>query len=310
MSYSKKAIMAIGTLIIFIAMILISAIVAGFLIGITGILQQRSSYVAKDAENRLTSGLELVSMMAYSDSYMNSLNNYELLVRLSPGSDPINIRNFNLIFNTESDSYAITLQDPIYSTYSSIEVSSLNLGDSENIIDIDYDGSEEIVSLVRYNNDSVVDNSLVSGPTYLVFNFSNFGGYEISLGDLSDSYTSFINFNDYPIFFENRTYGFIHQNKKFIENDIFPEFTITEFPKKCSFDTIISEEFFCFQTQIGNTNDLIEKGEMFKIRFKISENLKTDSNYELQLVPKTGSIQRIKGTIPSVLVLKQVVLYP
>jgi archaellin len=311
--HSKKAIMAIGTLIIFIAMILISAIVAGFLIGTTGILQQRASFVSKETESRLTAGVEVLSLYSNANVSSERINDYEILTRLSSGSYPMNIRYISLVFNTKDNSYPMSVQDDFYATYSTIEVPSLSINSSSfNILDLDQDGLEESIYLRRYNatNDTV---DYISNTTYIIFNFSQGGYMRMNIGNLSNvsiNHSTSLKYIDYPIDADGKIYGFVQMNAKVYANYTAPTFRITEYPKKCTFDSIISFERFCYQVQLGNNNSVVEKGELFKLRFKIPENLTTDEPFELQVVPKTGAIQRIKGTTPSVIVLKQVVLYP
>ena len=65
---SKKGIMGIETLIIFIAMIIVAAIAAGVLLRTQGVLQQKSLAVANEARERVVTGLEIISITANIDA--------------------------------------------------------------------------------------------------------------------------------------------------------------------------------------------------------------------------------------------------
>lgn len=307
--------MAIGTLIIFIAIILISAIVAGFLIGTTGLLQQRSSLVAKETEERLTAGVEVLNFVAKADVENETINDYTILTRLKAGSDPLNIRYVSLVFTTENYSYPVSLQDNFYSTYGEVEFTDFTNGTNYSFLDLDSDGRDEFAYLdvrnytVEYSNGS----NATFNTTYLVLNFSDYGVYELEIGDLynlSENNTKSLRFVDEKIELEDAVLGFVQIDSKADINYTIPLITITEFPEECNFDTLVSSNRFCYDVQLGNNNSVVEKGELFNLRFSLPELLSTDDNFELQIVPKTGAIERVKGVVPSVIVLKQIVLYP
>jgi archaellin len=322
---SKRAEMAIGTLIIFIAMILISAIVAGFLIGTTGILQQRSAMVAKETESRLTSGVEVLNYYVRANVSAETVNHYTILVRLKAGSDPLNIKYVSLVLNTEDNTYPLNIQDESNAMYGSVEFSEMSNSTELSFLDVDYDGEEEYADLFFKAENVTLDNGTIvlKNMSYILMNFSDYGEFYYYLGDLSnisENNTLEISGNDIPVF-TNRSIelsgdgavkilGFLQFDMLLTKNNTIPGFTMTEYPEKCSFDTIVGIDRFCYDVQIGNDNSVVEKGESFNLLFSLPEDLGPDSPYELQIVPKTGSIQRINGYIPSVLVLRQVVLYP
>jgi len=320
--YQKKGMMAIGTLIIFIAIILISAIVAGFLIGTTGILQQRASFVSKETEDRLTSGVEVLSLVANADVDNGTLNNYEALVRLKSGSDSLNVRYLSLVFTTESNSYPISLQDDFYSTFDVVELDSVTNLSKNYFIDLNYDGEEEyaIIDFVLVNRTYSNGTTYQVNETYLVINFSNEknsnGTFRLLIDDISnvsENNTVELFYQDVPIYVSDRDgrqiRGFLQIDSIVSVNNTLNDVFITEFPVKCDYENLKSIDNFCYLIQLGNDNAIVEKGELFKLRFSLEENLRNDDIFEFQIVPKTGSIQRIKGFVPSVIVLKQVVLY-
>lgn len=83
--------MGIGMLIIFIAVIVVSAVAAAVLIGAGGSLEQRSVATMKGTEQEVASGLNVFSIVGSDGSDDGMVENLEMLVRLRPGSDPINL---------------------------------------------------------------------------------------------------------------------------------------------------------------------------------------------------------------------------
>jgi archaeal flagellin FlaB len=89
----KKGMMGIGTLIIFIAVIVVSAVAAAVLIGAGGSLEQRSMTTMKGTEQEVATGLNIYSVIGSDASANGTVQNLELLVRLRPGSDPVNFNS-------------------------------------------------------------------------------------------------------------------------------------------------------------------------------------------------------------------------
>jgi archaeal flagellin FlaB len=83
----------IGMLIIFIAVIVVSAVAAAVLIGAGGSLEQRSLSTMKGTEQEVASGLSIYSIIGSDGSVDGTLNNLEMLVKLRPGSDPVSLNS-------------------------------------------------------------------------------------------------------------------------------------------------------------------------------------------------------------------------
>lgn len=108
---TKKAAQGIGTLIIFIAMILVAAVAAGVLIQTASSLQSKSLDVGRQSQEKLTTSLEVVQVTAQNtnNSYINaSGDSYSILVRLGSGSTPIRLDDLIVTVDTASGSEAYT----------------------------------------------------------------------------------------------------------------------------------------------------------------------------------------------------------
>ena len=109
----KKAAQGVGTLIIFIALILVAAVAAAVLISTAANLQSSSYDVGSQAEERLRGAVEIIRISANdaSDGTINgSQDEINLIVRLAAGSNPIKIEDLTVSLDTRSSSsvYSIT----------------------------------------------------------------------------------------------------------------------------------------------------------------------------------------------------------
>ena len=100
----NKGMMGIGTLIIFIAMILVAAVAASVLINTAGSLQQRALVTGGQTEQAVATGAEAISVTAQNASDDHQLENFELMLRLNPGSNELNLNNTALILDTSENS--------------------------------------------------------------------------------------------------------------------------------------------------------------------------------------------------------------
>lgn len=91
---SKKAAQGIGTLIIFIALILVAAVAAGVLIQTASSLQSKSLDVGRQSQEKITTDIEVVQVFAQAtnDSEITADgDNLTMVVRLGSGSNPVKL---------------------------------------------------------------------------------------------------------------------------------------------------------------------------------------------------------------------------
>ncbi len=100
--------MGIGTLIIFIAVIVVSAVAAAVLIGSGGSLEQRSITTMKGTEQEVTSGVSIYSIIGSDASDDGRIEELEMLVRLRPGSDPLNLNTTIITVDGRSSFQSLT----------------------------------------------------------------------------------------------------------------------------------------------------------------------------------------------------------
>jgi len=111
----------IGTLIVFIAMVLVAAIAAGVLINTAGFLQSTAEATGQESSAQVVNRLEVTSAIATSINN-GKIGQVEVTVTQAPGADNINLENVTVQWVGPSGSYKIISGaaaggvDPFFST--------------------------------------------------------------------------------------------------------------------------------------------------------------------------------------------------
>ncbi|MFA6089258.1 MAG: archaellin/type IV pilin N-terminal domain-containing protein [Candidatus Woesearchaeota archaeon] len=100
----KKGESGVGTLIIFIAMLLVAAIAAGVLIQTTGALQNKAMVTGQQAKSQISTHVELISITGTNGSIASSIQKVSMIMKLSAGSEMINLQELTTIIDTKSAS--------------------------------------------------------------------------------------------------------------------------------------------------------------------------------------------------------------
>ncbi len=101
--FNKKAESGIGTLIVFIAMILVAAIAASVFIQTATSLQNKALLTGSRTKGQVSTGLTTLLLYATNGSD-STIEHFRQKVKLSPGSDPIALFDALIEFGTESTS--------------------------------------------------------------------------------------------------------------------------------------------------------------------------------------------------------------
>jgi flagellin FlaB len=97
----------IGTLIIFIAIVLVAAIAASVLLGTAGSLQQKALTTGKQTQQEVASGIQVISVSA-TNGQGGTVQFFEVLCKLSAGSDPLALNDTMLNFDTKNSTQQLT----------------------------------------------------------------------------------------------------------------------------------------------------------------------------------------------------------
>ena len=99
----RKAEMGIGTLIIFIAMILVAAIAAGVLLQTASSLQNKALQTGQRSKGQVSTTISPILLFGENGSNQN-LEKFFLKAKLAPGSDPIKLDELLVSFDVNNQS--------------------------------------------------------------------------------------------------------------------------------------------------------------------------------------------------------------
>jgi len=104
----NKGQVGIGTLIIFIAMVLVAAVAAGVLVNTSGLLQSKAEDTGSDAQAQVSNQIDVVSAAGKVDTTNYDIETVTLTVKKSPGSDPIDLSAATIEYTSGGESVTLT----------------------------------------------------------------------------------------------------------------------------------------------------------------------------------------------------------
>lgn len=304
----KKALMGIGTLIIFIAIILVAAVAAAVLISTSNVLQQRALITGREAREGITNAVNVISVMAASNASSETFNNYEMLIQLQAGSDPLAMkRTFVQMIFPENEFVANFIdRDEIIIE----QMGNLSVGAGLPIMDLDGDGSSEVIHLLT---------NATTGNYYLIVNFSSgFYSDPIIVPNLSDASSSPVNIiiAETAIKDGEDIYGVVQLSGTTSTDNQIDEtvdFKVKNFPEGCSFDLLPPEDYFCVVKIIDINNDyVLNSGERFRLLVKTGEEhaLRTGQRLEFIISTERGIVFQYGLRTPDVIDKVKTLLWP
>ncbi len=302
---NKKGIMGIGTLIIFIATILVAAVAAGVIISTSGILQQQSLLIADQSQSRLVDGIQITHVFMRGDVVNRTANNVEMLIRPEPASRPINFQTTSISFFTATNAYSASLSHPTMIDFEFTLTTSLDTT-WQAFADLDGDGVADEIRLVDQG---------AGNPDFLQVNLSRHGasallplGFDTSVAGQS------ISREDIPIrFADGRIYGYIHLSDASTAAGSLNPNTVTitdEIRGPCSFETLRPETRYCISTVVGTDDGYLEYGETVFIYFSMLQPLLENDQWEVIIFPQDGRSTFVLGRVPSVVYQQRMTVFP
>ena len=308
----KKAVIGIGTLIIFIAMILVAAVAAGVIIRTSGILQERAFAVGGEARKRLVTGMEVLEVLGDANTTSNTIADFEIYVRTRAGSRPVQLKTTGITFSTQNEAYAAELQHSLTEEFNTNLTGIYNSTWTDLSVDLNEDYLTDRIRVVNGTGDYLLVQFNVSGVDGIVNVSTGVNG--------SSSDERNISLSESKLLKDEQIYGFLDlvgnltTSDNTINASAMTEFRLRQFPEVnvCDFDHLIPARFYCFESRLGDADTVLEPGELYVLKFKLidSEALEEEEKFQFNFMPKDGAVTFLESTPPSVIQEKKVVLWP
>ncbi|UCE46164.1 MAG: flagellin [Methanobacteriota archaeon] len=120
----EKAEMGVGTLLIFIAMILVAAVAAGVLVQTAYQLQQQAETTGEQALKEIATGLRTLATYGVTDANLTMITDLYIKIALSAGSPVINLANVVIEISTGAVDDSLLYSDgpPVASTFNATQL--------------------------------------------------------------------------------------------------------------------------------------------------------------------------------------------
>jgi len=225
----KKGEMGVGTLIVFIAMLLVAAVAAGVLIQTAGSLQEKSLSTGQQARSQISTNARVVEVSA-TDGQNGNLTDFREIIKLSPGSDPIKLSQIIFSFNTKDRTSTLKYRgiDCIcaknntngYNTWNSEEFGEMEIYHNLTIISgsgglFGPSGSEDNATGIDFDDDGTIDRMRTCDASGSFCPVSNDGDLQFNMSTDGLVYVTPINDDGTPVDLDaalpaDRAFNFTH----------------------------------------------------------------------------------------------------
>ncbi|NOZ59801.1 MAG: hypothetical protein GXO66_09565 [Euryarchaeota archaeon] len=154
--FCRRAQVGIGTLIIFIAMVLVAAVAAGVLLKTSGGLQQKATVTGEQATKEVSTNIKVMDVLGYvNDTSVEKINAVILRVQLAAGSGDVRYSDVILAYQS-GDNYVVGIK---FNGTGSSSQGILNLTDdiskAENVVNgTDTDVAQFYIRRIKDKNPS------------------------------------------------------------------------------------------------------------------------------------------------------------
>jgi len=303
----KKAEMGVGTLIIFIAMLLVAAVAAGVLIQTAGSLQEKSLSTGQQAESQIATHAETIEVSA-TDGRNANLTEFSHLIKLSPGSDPIKLDQVIFTFNTLDKTGTLKYRGAgsvcdknNINGYNTLAAETLGVvNGTVNYYtlaeDLDDDGANDYLYLINTDNLSLLFN-LSGAGSITVYSGANItdaaGGVDVSLTNAAIANASET--------FAYVTVGTTNTNDT-IDSGIA---VVTPYNE--------GQGYFAAEYEQESTNfneGTLQRGDVVTLCYEAPRGVGESEEIRLNFIPKIGSSTLVDFTTPDVISTERTYLYP
>jgi len=163
----------IGTLIVFIAMVLVAAIAAGVLINTAGLLQAQAQQTGEETTAEVSNVVQINQVIGEDSTPDGKIDTLNASVRLASGSDPINVSKVSYTVETNGSATVIDGNNRTNDAISLFQEQSLEDGtsvlseqDDLMVVQFDLSKTDELDPLGESDPITLVAQSPAGGSTY------------------------------------------------------------------------------------------------------------------------------------------------
>ena len=292
--------MGIGTLIIFIALLLVAAVAAGVLIQTAGSLQERALTTGDQAKGQIATNVKVVEVSA-TNGQDSTLEEFEQIIKLSPGSEDIKLSQTLFTMNTYDKTATLTYRGTTGTTENNLTNGFYTINE-ETLPTL----TTTSVSLGEdYDLDGTVDEAYLDGSGNLFFNFSS--GTTHTFTDIEcTGPVAALTATNYTISGSDELEE-IQVISGNCGNDTTVNATIIAVPKRGG------EGFFTVEYLQRGTNPVegnLQTGDVIKMYYESPREVNEDEEVRLNFIPKIGTPTLTQYITPEVVSTQRVYLYP
>ncbi len=282
----KRAEMGVGTLIVFIAMLLVAAVAAGVLIQTSSSLQERALSTGQQAQDQISTNAQVDEVSA-TDGRDSEITDFEQFMKLSPGSRPIKLDETMFTFNTQDETATLHYrgEGSVCEPGNEYGYNTWMEEEHENV-------TTEVVTLENDLDDDREDDLMYVEGDELIINLSIGGQFNVSANETKTLE------NDTQTFGEVQV-GHIEAGSYALDVVITPH--------------RLGEGYFAAvyeQTGANHQEGNLQRGDVIKLCYQSPGGVGEAEQIRLNFVPKIGTNTHTEFTTPDVITTNRVYLYP